>query len=211
MDAIAAGSLGVVQGFVGSVDEFFDGGVVEEDRYSEAACDLKRTRDGQDGSIGDGDSKLFGAFECIFERAAGEGDDEFFAAIPPGEIVGTGEFADTLSDALEDGVADEVAVGIVDKLEVIDICHEDGDGEVFALCADEFLAEHFEDGSAIPESGEAVSGGQFIEGEAGGFSDLDGLLELCRSLAYAIFEFAVSFYEVAHAEPVYGGSEEQED
>ena len=192
------------------MDEFFGGDVVEVDGDAEAAGDLDGAGAGFDGGLGDGGAEIFGAFEAVGERAVGENDDELFTAVAAGKVVGAGVVGDALGDFLKDGVADEMAMAIVDGFEVIDVGHEDGDGEAFALGAEEFFAEGFEDGAAVEEAGEAVAGGLFVECQVSGLGDLDSFLELGGALVDALLEDAGALDEVADAEAVGCGAEDQD-
>ena len=56
-----------------------------------------------------------------------------------------------------------MAVGVVDRLEVIDIEEKDAEGGVGAEGALDFLVEEVEEGGAVPEAGEGVVGGLVAE------------------------------------------------
>ena len=68
----------------------------------------------------------------------------------------------------EDGVAGEVAEGVVDLVEVVDVGQDEGEVIALSVGALQLVVQDVEDGGAVPEAGECVPRGLAVEGFAGG-------------------------------------------
>ena len=89
----------------------------------------------------------------------GQGDDELLAAVAGDEVVGPGCLAENAGDLAEDGVADLVAVGVVDPLEVVDVEHQDGHPQSLQPAPVGQGAELGEEEGPIVEAGQGVAHG----------------------------------------------------
>lgn len=173
--------FGAVEGFVGAVDEAF--GLNAHSGGDGADAEAGGDVDGYAGArvfTGDGHrSVLYGAAEGFafaageIEIAAGEDDEEFFASVAAEGIIGAYGVGHAFGGGAEDGVACDVAVGIVHVLEVVEVGESDTEGAVFPLAADEFAFEDLERGVAVPDAGEGVAGSLdfefFFDSEEFGF------------------------------------------
>jgi hypothetical protein len=111
-----------------------------------------------EGLDADGGADAFGAAFGLKVVAAGEKDEEFLPAIAAGDVVEAGGAEDAAADFAKDGVPGEMAVGIIDRLKVVDIEKQDAEGGTGAEGALDFLVEEVEESGAIPEAGEGVVG-----------------------------------------------------
>ena len=105
-------------------------------------------------------------------------DGELFSAIACDEVSGAVEGgAERVGDVLEALVAGEMAVGVVDALEVIDVDEQQGERAAMAMGAAPLGGEALVKAAAVGDSGEAVLQGHFFEAVAGLFECLLGLEE----------------------------------
>ena len=64
-----------------------------------------------------------------------EDDDELLTAVAADAVVTAELAAETVGHRDEDLVSDEVAVGVVDRFEVVEVAEQEGDGFVVSLTA----------------------------------------------------------------------------
>jgi hypothetical protein len=76
-------------------------------------------------SVGNRPPDALGDLERLLRRGLGQEDGELLPAEPGGNVVMSQLLAEDLGDPLEDGVACEVAVGIVDVPEEVEVGHDD--------------------------------------------------------------------------------------
>ena len=122
-DAVAATSLGLIQGSVGALDERILVFLWEpkSDPYADGnarlvidrGCDrgANALRNGQGGHLVD----------------SGQEDKELFATVPKRDVTESHLLSDGIGDMLENTVAHRVSETVVDVLEMIDVYHQRGD------------------------------------------------------------------------------------
>ena len=117
----------------------------------------------------------------------GEQEQKFFAAEACGHVVFAAQsFGEQMTDALEHAVAVEVAEGVVDVLEAIDVDEDDADGGAVGA-------------GAVPDLGHATLEGVAV-GEAGKFVALGDELELAVAAAELLDEeIALEAEEIVEA------------
>jgi hypothetical protein len=149
----------VVAGF--GVAEFATAGFVtrEGDGGSDADGEGERRVAGMEGLGADGGADALGTVLGLSAVAVGEEDEELLAAVASGDVVGAGGTGDAAADFAQDRVAGEVAVSIVDRLEVIDIEKKDAEAAVAAQGALAFFVKEVDEGGAVPEAGKGIMGG----------------------------------------------------
>ena len=74
--------------------------------------------------IADGRPKAFAAFSYRLQIAVGHNNQKFFSAYPSDVIVAARGFAEAFCGFPKDDIADEVAIGIVDPLEMVEVGDE---------------------------------------------------------------------------------------
>ncbi len=130
---VAAGFLGVVQGGVGRGQHVgqlaalpVEGGDADRDGDLDgpAGVGLVADRDGQPGDVG---AQPLGDIERVRLAGVRQQDDELLAAEPAGQVVGPQLAAQAVGHGPERLVSDQVAVGVVDRLEVVDV--DQGQGQ----------------------------------------------------------------------------------
>lgn len=141
---------------------------------------------GPDGLLaGDAESLAGGA--GVLDAGLIHDDDELLSAVAACDV-GVPEFTvEHHGDALEDDVADGVAIGVVNGFEVVGVDHGDREGPVAAEGPGEVLLDAAVEVLAVPESGEAVDLGtlgehadEVVHAERGShadseFGDVEGL------------------------------------
>ncbi len=153
--AVSATVLGSVERGVGGMDEVCEAGDVGVGD-AEAAGDFRGPAVVGEGSGLNGFAGAFGEGGCADEADAGGEDDEFFAAVAADDVFGAADFLESVRDAAEDFVAEEMAVGVVDVFEVVDIGEDAAEGPGRAGDGGEFGGEAVVEVGAGPETGEAV-------------------------------------------------------
>jgi hypothetical protein len=156
-------ALRVIKGVIGAPEQIFTIGneLLAERNKGESKAD------GHGESAGVGFNRFAGHREAQTLRQFGESggvatrddDEKFFAAVAACAIVTTNDKGETAGDLEQDFVADEMAIGIVDEFEVIDIGHDETEGIFVAAAALEFGDQAVNDGAAIAEVGETVMPG----------------------------------------------------
>ena len=115
--AVAAAVLGLVQGPVRAVQEGSGRGVA---LLADAGRDRQETdvpeRFGRDGLAGP-----FGGAQGLGAVGLREQPHELLAAEPGHDLLGAGDLPEPRGDLCQDDVAHQVAIGVVDPLEVVDI------------------------------------------------------------------------------------------
>ena len=127
---VASGFLGGVEGGIGDADEL--GGVLR--CLVGESCAADADGDGDllaclgDGGFADCSSDAFGHLCQVDGPGAGQDDEEFLPAVAHQHVAFAQDLSGGADDALEDPVADEVAVGVVGRLEVVQVEHEQPEG-----------------------------------------------------------------------------------
>ena len=167
LDAIASVVFGETKGVVGGLEQSAQiGGMFGE------ACDT------------DGEGEMEGVFFCFVGREAQGGDvlsqaicktqgsrgigffeqdSEFFSAVSGSGIGFANDLCDGIAKLKEDFIADEMAVGIVDLFEVIEVEHQDRKGALVTAGSLEGGVGAFHEGTVIVESGQSVSDGEVFD------------------------------------------------
>ena len=159
--AAAAGVLRLVEREVGLEDQIVDRGAVDR---AEGAAD----RDADDdlglvdliGLVDRGDDPLAQFLDLLAALAVGDDDGEFIAAHAPDMAVGADLVDQPLGDRAEDRVALGVAVGVVDRLEPVEIEKHDRARHIVGGRRAQRLAEQLADAAAIGQAGEDIDIGE---------------------------------------------------
>jgi hypothetical protein len=109
-----------------------------------------------DRGMSDGQTNSLRALPGLLPVTARKHNQKFLATIPAYEIVGTNHLTYTLRNLFEDGVSGQVAIGIVDGLEVVQIKHQDANGLVGTGSTVDFSAEQIEHGCPVPDSSQHI-------------------------------------------------------
>lgn len=155
-DAVSAALFGEVEGVVHAFVE----DLLAFIRRGGGAADAG----GEGGAVGELD-RLEGLLQtvCHDERTrqcgAGEEDDEFIPTPAAGEVRRTDHALHELCRFQDHFVPFDVAEGIVDMFEGVEVDHERGEGELALAGVYMVPVEHFLDRAAIEEAGEAVMAG----------------------------------------------------
>jgi hypothetical protein len=88
-----------------------------------------------DGGVGDQGADLLGDDGGVFGAGVGEQDEEFLAAVAPGEVAVAHARGERAGDGGQDVVAGAVSVGVVDSLEVIEVEQDGGERAAASLRA----------------------------------------------------------------------------
>ena len=165
--AVSPLELRAVDGEVGLVDELVGVGAV-----GGAAGHAERDR-GADGLargldleplLGDGAADSLGDLECLLRRRLRQDDGELLAA-EARRNVGVAELAlEDARDAVQNGVAGEVAVGVVDVAQQVEVGHDHRQRRPRPLGPVELLAERSGEVAGVEESGLRVDAGLLLEG-----------------------------------------------
>src|ERR1035437_868224 len=169
-DAVATLALGHVEGVVGAADQGFGRGAHAwtPTGGAEAAGDHVRAVVDRHGLTGEGGAHALGLAGGAGLIAAGKDDQKLLAAVTADGVVRTGDGLHAAGEFAQDGIAGEVAVGVVDGFEVIEVGQDEADGTVFAGAAGELALEDIEDRGAVPDAGEKILGGLLAQLLAGG-------------------------------------------
>ena len=98
-----------------------------------------------------------------FQRGAGKDDEEFITAPAAGVASACGVLLHEIGKGADDGIADGVAVGIIDRLEMIEVDHDGRERHPDLCIVFDALCEVFFHGTAIEKAGEAVVGRSELE------------------------------------------------
>ena len=152
---VAALQLGAVDGEVGLVDERVRvlrvlriGGDADRDGRADR---LARGLD-VEAPVGDGAADALGDLERLLRRRLGEQDAELLAAEPRRHVVVAQLGAEDVGDALQHGVAGEVAVGVVDLAEQVEVGHDQRHRPLEALRAAELLRQRRREVACVEEA-----------------------------------------------------------
>ena len=129
--------------------------------------DHDRLGGSQEGGRADGLTHAFALYGGIGGVAAGEHNEEFLAAITTHRIVAAGSGFQAACGLAEHGIAGQMPAAIVDRLEKVQIGHEDRNRSAVTRGAGEFVVQLFQDAGAIQQTGQAVVRGLFAERFAG--------------------------------------------
>lgn len=165
-DAVASGLLGAVEGAIGQDQKPVGGGFgvgrdmadADGDRHMQVIGALADPRCAEilQHALGD-QAGLRG-------RGAGQEDHHFVAAVIPADGVGIADAGFHQPGAfLEHLVADEMAEGIVDGLEMVDIHDQQAQGKGFAGVQGPDPAEFFVESAPVQQAGQRIAVGQFLE------------------------------------------------
>jgi hypothetical protein len=209
-DAVAAGGFGLVEGLVGTADHIFDihiGQVHPCDAKAGGYADGVSTIG--EGFIRDSLLQLNEPREGIIDGKTRKDNEELFAAVAADEVVGTHIFEHSLSGIAQDGVAGEMAEGVVDLLEVVDVGEDNGEAGTVAAGAVHLALEDLEDSGAVPDTREGVVSGLLVQGFAGGNKLALFGFEFPRPLGHKMAQLMLFFDEPAGSQPPKKASEEE--
>jgi hypothetical protein len=122
--AIASLGLGLIKSVVGFADESF-GSTVRHARDTERHGDRNGLGRRQKGCGADGFAHAFGLVSGVGGVTTGEYHEEFLAAITSHGIVAAGGGFQAARSFAEHGIAGEVSVSVIDRLETVEVGHED--------------------------------------------------------------------------------------
>src|SRR5262249_5780454 len=91
--------------------------------------------------------------------AARQQDQKFLAAIPADSVVVAHSRFDARRCLPEHRVASQVAVSVIDALEMIEVAEKHTNGFAFAICPNDLVLQSLENGTAIPKSGQRIMRG----------------------------------------------------
>ena len=94
---------------------------------------------------------------CWLYGSALADDAEFFAAVAAEQIRGADGAAEDRGDVHQDLVADQVAVGVVDPLEVIEVEHQEAERLAMPFGEGDRVLEFGHEGCVVEHAGEAVA------------------------------------------------------
>src|SRR5262249_10889650 len=97
-----------------------------------------------------------GAFERLVVGRLSQKDRELLAAVAREKVLRPHSVIYPLSDARQDVVAGEMPVGVVDRLEVIHVEHNDGQGYLMPAAVRELLSQHVHQVLLVEEARETV-------------------------------------------------------
>ena len=100
--------------------------------------------------------ELFG----VREGGLGEDDRELVAADAAGDVGAADDRADALGELRQDGVAGQVADALVDRLEVVDVEHDEGELPVVAVRPGDLARERVVEEAPVVEARERVEVGE---------------------------------------------------
>ena len=155
-DAVAAGFLGGVEAVVGAAEEggglVAVGGVLGDAAREGVAGDVVVA-----GALGEAGADLVEDGGGLDGGGAAHDDDELLAAVAADQVGAAEAVAERAGDVAEDGVADQVAVVVVDLLEVVDVEERDGDRLAGRGGGDQRGAQLLERVAAVEDAGEPVA------------------------------------------------------
>ncbi len=160
--AAASGSLGLIEGLVGTGED--GGGVVGGDGLGDADADGEGLAVGEEGELADGMVDAVGYDLGVLPGGLGEEEEELVAAESAEVVVGAEALGDGVDYAAEGGVSGCVALGVVDGLEVVYV--DEGDGELLlAVTADalELGCQLLLDAAAVEGTGEGILEGLLLD------------------------------------------------
>src|SRR5437667_2972207 len=164
---VAALMLREVHRGVGHLDELLrDRAVQGEAGDAEAGGDVLFA---EEGIGGDPTAKLHGELAGVLHVGFGHEDDELVAAVASDDIGAAAVLLEDVADALEDEVAFEVAVEIVDEFEAVEIHEDKREGAAGAGGALPLGGEPFHEEAMRFDAGEAVGDGlllSLLEGQS---------------------------------------------
>jgi len=165
-DAIASGVFGGIHGAVCDGEQGLDGSgligwFVDSGAHATVERELRIAH--SDLQIG---NRSMEAVQSLFDRLArnlGEYEQELLTAIAAGMVVSADGRADCGGEAAQRLIAGQMAVAVIDALEMIQIKHRDGDGQIFAPGALHLLHQGLQNGGAVEQSGEPVVSGLDVQ------------------------------------------------
>ena len=170
LDAIAAGGFGAIERGIGGLEEGFSiaSVAVIAGRDAETHGEAEFSGGGVEFRGFDAGANSFGDADGAGGIGERRKDNEFLAAVAADGIVSAQESGEAHGDAAKNGVAGQVAVRVVDFLEVIHVGENEADGFAGALAAGDLALDLSENFAAIGDAGEGIVGGLELQGVAGG-------------------------------------------
>lgn len=151
-------------------------GVLGEGGHAEAALDVERDVAFHDERCGtDAVLQALGHNDAVVLAGLGQKDDELIAAVAEGVVDEAQSGLDAVADVGEEFAADQVSVGVIDLLEVVEVEEDHGELVSEALRAVDLGFEHLVKMARVVETGAVVSDGEFLNAFHGlGVVDGDG-------------------------------------
>lgn len=166
LDAVAAVVFGAVESFVGGAEDEVGIGAGAETGVAEAGRDGEDQVADDDRFSGNLPANVFGQRSEFVKRAGGD-QQELLSAVAADRVQGREGLFDPPGGGNEYGIADSVAVGVVDELEPIEIENDDTDRTTRGAGQFHAIGEELADVGAVFEAGESVVGGLLPELFAG--------------------------------------------
>ena len=136
----------------------------------------------------DGPAEFFSGPGGVLDVGMEKKDAEFLAAIAAEDITLSDSTFEGSGDGFEDAITGSMTVAVVDRLEVVDVHHEESDGIVVPLGAAPGDIGLLEERTPVQTAGERVTGGENLE-----------LLVLLLDFLAGIFEGDDHFLELGIA------------
>src|SRR6266849_430212 len=123
---------------------------VRAPKQSRTHSDFQRADIGLHGASPNTLANLFGTGQRGIRTAIIEHDQEFLATVASHKIVRAHGMEQAAGDFTQNLVSDQMAVPIVDILEMVEIAENEGSTNVFALRTSKLAAQKIHDHSAVP-------------------------------------------------------------
>lgn len=161
-DAVASGRFGGEERLVGDPQDVVQAGLPGQTQAGDADADRAghRSRAGIDAEAGHPAAKPFGEDGGAVGIRLGQQDGELLPAVSTEEVVPSQAGQGHGGKGSQDGVADQVAVGIVDPLEIVEVRHQQGEGSPGAAVARDLLLGEIEEGAAVEDLRQGIEGRQ---------------------------------------------------
>ncbi len=182
--AVTAQRLGRVHGRVGAVDQHVElelRAAAAGDPDADRCLDGLVARDAQ-GLVLDEDAQLLGQADGVLGHGLGQDQHELLAPVATERVADAHPVGHEVGELAQHGVAGVVPVGVVDRLEAIDVDEGDAERLVMADRSLDLGAEHREQGLAVRDAGQPVMGGARLDLEEGAAGGVEGLRQ--ASLAW---------------------------
>ena len=105
-------------------------------------------------------AQLLGQLRRTVQVGAGQQHHEFFTAVAAQHIGRTQALAQHADDVAQHVVAGQMAVVVIDALEVVDVHHQQRQGRVLAAGAGQLGLQRLHQGAAVGGTGQRVLAGQ---------------------------------------------------
>lgn len=164
VQSVSASGLGFVEALIGPAGEVVEAFPVGMLRAAEAAGHGKSVRVRKERGAGYERAQLFPDCGELLRVRLRQDDQKLLPAPAAEDVVGADTVSDPVRDFAQNGVADIVSVGVVDRFEMVDIEHDDrkrgsGAGGQIVNVFQKFLAM-----TSVEDPGQFVGLGEHLEG-----------------------------------------------